>query len=343
MVNELRRRPRTVAVALLLVAAMVWGTTFVVVKAAIVHTPVLDFLAWRFLLAGMLLAALRPRALLRLGGRGVAQGLALGAVLASGYMLQTYGLRSTPAAVSGFLTGLQVVFTPLVAWLLLRHRPGARTWGAAVVAISGLAVLSLRGASFGVGETLTVASAALFAVQIVVLGRWASARDAYGLATVQLLTVGVVALVAAAPGGVQLPTSLGAWAAVALTAVGATAFAFVVQSWAQSHVSATATSVVFTTEPLFAALFAWIAGEQLGWAVLAGGALVIGAMFVLGVERPGAPGPPEDSPAIPEVLGGTAIAGATAPGAEPEMAVAPPMGQPAEAVATRVSIDTSRP
>jgi drug/metabolite transporter (DMT)-like permease len=292
MVNELRRRPRMVAVVLLLVTSLVWGSTFVVVKAAIAHTPVLDFLAWRFLLAGVLLAAVRPRAVLRLGRRGATQGLVLGGVLAAGYLLQTYGLRSTPAAVSGFLTGLQVVFTPLVGWLLIRHRPGARTWGAALVAMSGLAVLSLRAASFGTGEALTVASAGLFALQMVVLGRWASVEDAYGLATVQLLTVGGLSLVGAAPGGLALPPSIGAWGAVVLTAVAATAFAFVVQSWAQSHVSATATSVVYTTEPLFAALFAWVAGEPMGWAVVIGGTLVVAAMFVLGVgSAPAAVGP----------------------------------------------------
>lgn len=308
-----------VAVLLLLVTSMVWGTTFVVVKAAIADTPVLDFLAWRFLLAGVLLAVLRPRALVGLGWRGVGQGLVLGGVLATGYVLQTYGLRYTPAAVSGFVTGLQVVFTPLVGWLLLRHRPGTRTWAAALVAMGGLAVLSLRSVSFGTGEGLTVASAAMFGLQMVVLGRWASVKDAYALATVQLLTVGVVSLVGAAPHGLVLPPSLGVWAAVVLTAVGATAFAFVVQSWAQSHVSATATSVVYTTEPLFAALFAWIAGEQLGWAVVLGGALMVGAMFVLGAgsardvagsepdPRPAAvstasPGSPPTAP-VPEGIG----------------------------------------
>lgn len=297
MVHELRTRPRTVAVALLLLTAMIWGTTFVVVKTAVAHAPVLDFLAWRFLLAGVLLAVVRPRALVRLGWRGVAQGAVLGAVLTAGYVLQTYGLRTTPAAISGFLTGLQVVCTPLVGWLLLRHRPGARTWAAALVAVSGLALLSLRGATFGAGEALTVASAAMFAVQLVLLGRWASVEDAYGLATVQLLTVGAVSLVGAAPGGVTMPSSLGEWGAVALTAVGATAFAFVVQSWAQSHVSATSAAVVYTTEPLFAALFAWTAGEHLGWAVVAGGALVVVAMFVLGVdsaEAAVAPGTPPE-------------------------------------------------
>ncbi len=284
MVNELRRRPRLVAVLLLLLASAIWGSTFVVVKQAISQMSVLDFLAWRFVLAGLLLAAARPRALTRLGRRGWRNGVILGLALAAGYMAQTYGLRSTPAAVSGFLTGLQVVCTPVVGWALLRSRPGARTWAAVLVATGGLALLTLRGAELGIGEMLTVVSAALFAFQLVGLEGWANAKDAYGLATVQLLTVGAVALVCAAPSGLRLPSTPDLWGAVVLTAVAATAFTFVAQSWAQSHLSATSASVVFTTEPVFAALFAWASGERMGWAVVVGGALVVVAMLVMGAK-----------------------------------------------------------
>ncbi len=283
MVSELRRRPRMVAVVLLLLASAIWGSTFVVVKQTIIHTPVLDFLAWRFILAGLLLTVLRPRALVRLGRRGWRHGVLLGAALAGGYMAQTFGLEHTPAAVSGFLTGLQVVFTPVIGWMVLRHQPGRRTWSAVAVATAGLAVMTLRGAPFGVGEALTIVSAALFALQIVGLERWTSTGNAYGLAAVELITIGAISLVAAAPSGVGLPQSPAIWGAVVLTAVAATAFAFVVQTWAQSHLSATSAAVVFTTEPVFAAIFAWMSGERLGWALVIGGALVVLAMLVMGV------------------------------------------------------------
>lgn len=285
MVNKLRRRPRLLAVLLLLLASAIWGSTFVVVKDAIAHTSVLDFLSWRFVLAGALLVAVRPRALVRLGKRGWRQGLLLGLALAAGYITQTFGLRFTPPAVSGFLTGLQVVFTPVLGWCLLRHRAAGRTWMAVLVATAGLALLTVRGVSFGVGEGLTVASAALFALQIVGLEEWASVEDAYGLAAVQLLTVGAVSLVAAAPGGISLPSTPAIWGAIVLTAVAATAFAFVVQTWAQSHLSATSAAVVFTTEPVFAALFAWISGERLGVGLVLGGALVVLSMLVMGTGR----------------------------------------------------------
>lgn len=302
MVNELRRRPRVAAVGLLLVTTMAWGSTFVVMKHAVAQAPVTEFLAWRFLLAGAILVVLRPRALARLGWRGAVQGGMVGIVLAAGYLLQTYGLETTPAAVSGFLTGLQVVFTPLIGWVLLRHRPGGRTWAAVLVATSGLALITLRGVSFGAGETLTLASAAAFALQVVVLGRWARAEDAYGLATMQLLTVGAVCTAGALPSGLGLPASSGMWGAVVLTAVAATAFAFTAQTWAQSHLSATATAVVLTMEPVFAALFAAVAGEHMGWEVLGGGGLVVAAMLVLGIAsgRGAERGPLEVGPAAPE-------------------------------------------
>lgn len=174
---KLRRDPKVLAFVLLLAATAAWGSTFVIVKGATAHNSVVGFLAWRFLVAGGLLTVVRPRSLQRLGRRGWAQGVVLGLTLAGGYCLQTFGLRYTSAAISGFLTGLQVVFTPLLAWWLFRHRPAARALLATLLALGGLAVMSLHGLSFGLGALLTVAAALLFAGQIVGLGFWSSAQD----------------------------------------------------------------------------------------------------------------------------------------------------------------------
>ena len=272
---------KTLAALLLLAVTVVWGSTFVVVQAAVAHFGVMSFLTWRFVAAGGLLAVLRPRALVRLGARGWAQGAVLGAALAGGYVLQTFGLRYTSAAESGFLTGLQVVATPLLAWALLRQRPAPRAVVATMVAAAGLGVMSLRSLSFGTGEALTLASAVLFAVQIVGLSRWATRRDAYGLATVQLLTVALGCSVSSLGQGLEVPRSAGVWGAVLLTAVAATAVAFVVQTWAQSQLSSTRTALVLTMEPVFAAITAWTAGQRVGLAVLAGGGLVVAAMLLV--------------------------------------------------------------
>jgi drug/metabolite transporter (DMT)-like permease len=283
MVQRLRQHPEEVALALLLFATLAWGATFVVVKDALARVPVLSFLSWRFLVAGGLLAMCRPQALLKLGWRGWSRGALLGLALAAGYVMQTEGLRYTSAAISGFLTGLQVVFTPLLIWLLLHQRPATRVWMATLLATCGLAVISLRGLSFGLGEVLTVASAAAFALQIVGLGRWSSSKDAYGLATVQLLTVAVCSLLAGLPSAPRVPTSATAWAAVIGTAVIATSFAFVVQSWSQAQLSTARVAIVLTMEPVFAALIAFAVGERIGWPVVVGGGMVVAAMLVVDV------------------------------------------------------------
>jgi drug/metabolite transporter (DMT)-like permease len=281
VVERIRREPKAFAVGLLVLVTAAWGSTFVVVKEAVSHVPVASFLAFRFLLASAVLVVLRPRALLRLTRREWTEGALLGLALAAGYLLQTEGLRSTPPAVSGFITGLQVVLTPVFTWLLLRNRVRPLTWGAVVLATVGLGLMSLHGAAVSSGELLTLAGAACFALQIVGLGRWSSGGAVYGVATVQLLPVGLVSLAAALPRGVVVPRGTGEWSAVLVTALAATAFAFVVQTWAQSLISPTRAAVVFTMEPFFAAVVAVAAGEHLGWPLLAGGVLVVAAMLLV--------------------------------------------------------------
>ncbi|MGC8627852.1 MAG: DMT family transporter [Acidimicrobiales bacterium] len=277
------RRSQARAVGVLLAATVAWGGTFVVVKSAVSHTSVANFLTWRFLIAGGLLAGLRPRSLMQLGRRDMSRAALLGLVLAAGYLVQTLGLRHTTAAISGFLTGLQVVFTPLLAWVLLHHRIRPRVWLASVVAIGGLGVMSLRGFSLSSGELLTVASAAIFALQVIGLSEWSTPANAYGMATAQLLTVAACSSLATLPSGPSLSANAGVWGAIIGTALLATSFAFVAQSWAQSRLSAARAALVLTMEPVFAALTAWAAGGTIGALVLVGGTLVLAAMLLVEV------------------------------------------------------------
>jgi drug/metabolite transporter (DMT)-like permease len=175
-----------------------------------------------------------------------------------------------------------VVLTPVLAAVLLRQRTPASTWVAVAVATVGLGVLSLRGLSAGGGELMTLAAAAVYALHIVLLGRWSRPATALGLSSVQMLVIAVVCTLAALPGGVELPRGADAWTAVLYMALVAGAAALVVQTWAQAHMTATRAAVVMTTEPVFAALFAVLfGGEVLGPRVLVGGALVLVAMYVV--------------------------------------------------------------
>jgi drug/metabolite transporter (DMT)-like permease len=279
----INRRALGASLALLGVTA-IWGSTFVVVKDAIARMPVVDFLAWRFALATLAMLALRLGALRRVGRVAIRRGVLLGAALGAGYLLQTYGLTTTPPAVSGFVTGMFVVFTPLIAGVLLRRRVGALAWLGVGLATAGLALLSLHGLAVGRGELLTLGCAVAFAVQIVWLGEWSGSHDPGALAAVQLATVAVICLVGAGLSrhGLAPPPDAGVWGALALTALAATALAFMVQTWAQSLLAPTRAAVIMTMEPVFAGVFGvWVAGERFGLRAGLGAVLVLGAMLLV--------------------------------------------------------------
>jgi drug/metabolite transporter (DMT)-like permease len=276
-----RRTSLLAGLALLAITAC-WGSTFFLIKDLLDRLPVLDFLAVRFAVASLALWALAPRALRRLSGSSLRQALVLGLLYGVAQVLQTAGLAHTPASVSGFITGLYVVCTPLFAAVLLRSRITAVTWGAVALAMAGLAVLSLNGLSVGYGEAITFVSALLYALHIVGLGAWSDARQAMGMTIVQLVVITAVAFVATAPDGIVLPSSLGDWASVLYMAVFAGALALAGQTWAQAHLPPTRVAIIMSMEPVFAAFFAvLLGGESLTLRMLLGGLMVLTAMLVV--------------------------------------------------------------
>ena len=273
--------------ALLSVAA-VWGLAFVVMKDAIERQTVNNFLVSRFVVAVLVMILIRPQCLKLINKDLLTRGSLAGLFLGAGYILQTLGLARTGAAITGFITGLYIVFTPLLASLILKARITKLTWICVGIATVGLALLSLQGWSIGTGELLVLASAFAFGAHIIALGKWSGGRDAYALTVVQLSVCGVMAGVASIfEGGYQLPPDGGVWATVIFTAVFATAIAFVVQTWSQAHMGTTKVAVILTMEVVFAAFFAIIfGGETLTLQKALGGILVLVAMFVIVIKEP---------------------------------------------------------
>jgi drug/metabolite transporter (DMT)-like permease len=261
----------------------VWGSTFIVVQNAINRMPVMDFLAWRFGIAALIMLVIRPQCLRGMTRQGWLRAALLGAALGLGYIAQTYGLRYTSASVSGFITGMCVVLTPVMSWLVLRRRISRFSWFAVILATLGLGLLSLHGWSFGLwGELLTLACAVFYALHIIGLGEWSAKHDTYGLTLLQLSFVAGICLAAAAPDGLVLPPDGGVWIAVGVTAVLATAVAFFVQTWAQSLVSPTRAAVVLTMEPVFAGIFGVVlGGDRITVQIIAGAACVLAAMYLV--------------------------------------------------------------
>ncbi len=288
----------------LLAVTAAWGSTFFLLKDVVERVPVADFLAVRFLVAFLAVAVVAPRAVARLSPAERRHGIALGVVYGGAQLLQTVGLQTTSASVSGFVTGMYVVFTPLLGALVLRVRLSWPVWTAVGMATAGLGLLSLQGLAVGGGEVLTLAGAFLYAVHILGLGRWSSGRNAIGLSIVQLGTITVVCGLGALPGGVVLPSRSGDWLVLVYMALVAGAAALLVQTWAQAHLSVTRAAIIMTMEPVWAAGFAVaFGGESLGGRLLVGGALVLGAMYLveLGPRGRGEPDTAADVGGVPHV------------------------------------------
>jgi drug/metabolite transporter (DMT)-like permease len=267
----------------LLAVSAAWGASFVLMKPAIERQSVNSFLATRFFIAVLAMVVLRPSVLKKLNRDLVLKGSLAGLFLGSGYIFQTLGLARTGAAITGFITGLYVVFTPLIAAVVLKARITLITWGCVAVATLGLALLSLQGWSIGFGELLVLGSAFGFGAHIIALGKWSNGRDAYAMTVVQLTVCAIMSGIASFfEGGYQLPPDGGVWATVIFTAVICTAVAFVIQTWSQAHMTTTKVAVILTMEVVFAAVFAIVfGGETLTLQKALGGLLVLLAMFVI--------------------------------------------------------------
>ena len=196
-----------VAGGVLIVVAMMWGSSFFMTKGLLTSLAPLDFLALRFAVAGAAAALVFAPRLARTDRRTWACGVVLGLVYSGAQIAQTYGLTLAAASVSGFLTALYVVGTPLVAWLLWKARPARATALAVALALSGAAVLGLSGLSVGLGEAILVLGAVGYSFHVALLGRWSAGRDPLVLAAIQMITLGVVHVLVALPGGIAMPAS----------------------------------------------------------------------------------------------------------------------------------------
>ena len=272
--------------ALLLVAAS-WGWAFVIMKESIARQSVNNFLFSRFALAVVVMVLIRPQVFRFFDKDLVTRSAFAGTFLGAGYILQTLGLERTGAAITGFITGLYVIFTPLIAALVLKTRITLLTWGCVALATLGLALLSIRGWSVGIGELLILACAFCFGAHIISLGKWSSGRDAYAMTVVQLATCTLITgLASVAEGGYSPPPDWGVWATVVFTAVVCTAAAFMIQTWSQAHMSTTKVAVILTMEVVFAAVFAILfGGESLTLQTAVGGILVVIAMYVIVIKE----------------------------------------------------------
>lgn len=286
-------------------ATLIWGATFVVVKEALNDASVFAFIAVRFTFAAVLMAAINYRAVARITRGDLRAGFLIGVFMFSGYAAQTVGLQFTTPSKAGFITGFSVVLVPVLLAVFWRRGANFWIWLGAATALAGLYFLSVPAAGFSglnLGDVLVFLCAVLFAFHIIFVARYTGRHSVAALSFLQIATTAVLAIVFLPvlhfTGGeaARFQVTSGLIGAILLTAVGATALAFSIQVWAQQYTAPTHTALIFSLEPVFAAVTSYLVlDERLGARGLAGGALILAGILLAELRGP-APASP-DSPA----------------------------------------------
>jgi drug/metabolite transporter (DMT)-like permease len=265
--------------------AAVWGLTFVMVQDAVERLPAMAFLGYRFSAAALVVGLVFWRRVRALSRAGWGAGLSMGAFLTAGYIFQTLGLEHTSASNAGFITGLFVVITPVLAAVLLRERIGSAAWAAALVSAFGLYLLSGTNGLSADGDGLELLCAVAFSAHIVVTARSVGSHDPGALLAIQLAVCGLFCLAVAAIGGdLEAPHGATVWSALVVTSLVASALGFFVQTYAQRHAPPARTALILASEPAFAGLFGWVAGgEHLSALAWTGAVLIMAAIVAVEV------------------------------------------------------------
>jgi drug/metabolite transporter (DMT)-like permease len=286
--NALNRSPRLVDL-LLIAVALIWGTSYGVVKGALLIYPVLGLLALRF---GLTFVLLSPalRGLLHLRWRDRFGVFGVGLLLLGIFLAETFGVSFTNASNAAFLISLCVVLTPLVEWAWLKRAPRPVEWAAAAVSLLGAFLLTGGHFAASPGDLLVVLAAALRALTSCAAKRVmkAGAVPPLTVTAVQAAVVAagcaLLALTVAPAQWQPLPHWHGHgmfWGSVIYLVAGCTLFAFFVQNYAVSRSSPTRVALLMGSEPVFGALFAcvWL-GERLSLAAWMGGMLIVAASLL---------------------------------------------------------------
>ena len=270
---------------LLLTVAIAWGITFLMVQEAIDSTPVYSFLFFRFTLASILMFFIAYKYLNEISRKTILYGVVLGTFLFLAFATQTFGLTYSKSSVVAFITGLNVVCVPFLAYFIFKDKVRKNVFIASLVAVVGLYLLTMSGAlSLGKGELLSLVCAFLFALHIIFTGKYSKEVNVYLLVLFQLITVSILSLVFSLIFDTHTFTidyNYAFYKAVIITAVFSTVYAFLIQTYMQQFTTPTKTAIIFSMEPVSAAVFAYFTvNEILSPAQITGAVLIICATLI---------------------------------------------------------------
>lgn len=276
-------------IALLLVT-IGWGASFILTKVALGHMQTYNFLGVRFCLAFIISGAIFYKNMIKLDKKTLKLGIFMGVVLFIHYGFQTVGLEYTTVSKSAFITGINVILVPVLSPILIKKIPKRATICGAILAFIGMSMLSLSNVSsvsgINIGDIYTFICAVVFALYIIAVGKFTTEVDSIAFAVVQLGVVGVLSFITSfATETVMLPTSKEAWVCIVILSVVCTSAAYIVQSVAQRYTSSTHTALIYTGEPVFAAIFGYLfLKELLNTVGTFGAILILAGMIVAEVD-----------------------------------------------------------
>lgn len=274
---------------LLLTVAIAWGVTFLMVQDAIASVPVYSFLFFRFAIATILMAIISYKYFNELDKTTILYGVILGIFLFSGFATQTFGLAYSKSSIIAFLTGLNVIIVPFLAYFIFKDHVRKMVFVGSIIAVFGLYMLTMSGKlTIGWGETLGLICAVFFGLQIVFTGIYSKKVNVFMLVLFQFLTVTILSLIFSLSLDdvtFNINFDYTFLKAVIVTSIFATVYAFLIQTYMQQFTTPTKTAIIFAMEPVSAAIYGYFVGNEILTSLQVTGAfLIIFAMLLAEIK-----------------------------------------------------------
>lgn len=267
----------------LILITMVWGTTFLVVHAAMKTSGPLFFVGLRFLVAALIGTVVFHRDMRAMQWRDIQAGGVIGLCILVGYGLQTYGLQTISSSKSAFITAMYVPLVPFLQWLVFRRRPALMSWVGTALAFVGLLLLAGPeqggGIAMNMGEMATLVGALAIGGEVIFIGYFAGKVDVRRVTVIQLLIAGLLAWALMPVAGESVPAFSWVWLLAAVGMGSASILIQLTMNWAQQSVAPTRATVIYAGEPVWGAVAGRIAGDRLpGLAVLGAFLILLGVL-----------------------------------------------------------------
>ena len=281
---------QNISILLLILTTVLWGTSFILSKKIIEDVPIFFYLCLRFLIALIGFIPFFPR-LKRLNKGIIIMSFITGTLYFIGIAFQMYGLQSTTAGKTGFITGLSTIIVPFITWFIFKKPITKRIWAAVSLSVLGMAFLLLEGeSSMIIGDLLVLICAFFWAFYIVYNDKYVRLGDVYIYSIVQILVIICLSFISSLlfrENYDLLSATPNFWLIMLYMGIGIMTLTFLFQNWSQQHQNPATVAIIFTLEPVFAAVFGFLIGNEIltlfGWL---GCGLIFIAILIIVLKTP---------------------------------------------------------